>query len=215
MKKEVLNKLNPFKKFKTKRKNSILSIFLEKNCLFFHIPKTAGISVSKSLFGDVEWGHRSVSFYKSYYGEDTFNTLYKFCFVRNPYKRLFSAYTFLKQGGINNQDLEFSKSYLKEYINFNEFVLKGLEKKEIMNWVHFKPQYTFICDKNDKVVMDFIGKVENLNTDFNTVCKQLNIKSELQTLNKSKIIKNEFSEEIKTIIKLKYQKDFNLFYPDL
>ena len=53
MKKEVLNKLNPFKKFKTKRKNSILSIFLEKNCLFFHIPKTAGISVSKSLFGDV------------------------------------------------------------------------------------------------------------------------------------------------------------------
>ena len=215
MKKEVLNKLNPFKKFKTKRKNSILSIFLEKNCLFFHIPKTAGISVSKSLFGDVEWGHRSVSFYKSYYGEDTFNTLYKFCFVRNPYKRLFSAYTFLKQGGINNQDLEFSKSYLKEYINFNEFVLKGLEKKEIMNWVHFKPQYTFICDKNDKVVMDFIGKVENLNTDFNTVCKQLNIKSELQTLNKSKIIKNEFSEEIKNIIKLKYQKDFNLFYPDL
>ena len=205
MKKEVLNKLNPFKKFKTKRKNSILSIFLEKNCLFFHIPKTAGISVSKSLFGDVKWGHRSVSFYKSYYGEDTFNTLYKFCFVRNPYKRLFSAYTFLKQGGINNQDLEFSKSYLKEYTNFNEFVLKGLEKKEIMNWVHFKPQYTFICDENDKVVMDFIGKVENLNTDFNTVCKQLNIKSELQTLNKSKNIKNEFSKEIKNIIKLKYQ----------
>ena len=215
MKKEVLNKLNPFKKFKTKRKNSILSIFLEKNCLFFHIPKTAGISISKSLFGDVKWGHRSVSFYKSYYGEDTFNTLYKFCFVRNPYKRLFSAYTFLKQGGINNQDLEFSKSYLKEYTNFNEFVLKGLEKKEIMNWVHFKPQYTFICDENDKVVMDFIGKVENLNTDFNTVCKQLNIKSELQTLNKSKNIKNEFSKEIKNIIKLKYQKDFNLFYPDL
>ena len=215
MKKEVLNKLNPFKKFKTKRKNSILSIFLEKNCLFFHIPKTAGISVSKSLFGDVKWGHRSVSFYKSYYGEDTFNTLYKFCFVRNPYKRLFSAYTFLKQGGINNQDLEFSKSYLKEYTNFNEFVLKGLEKKEIMNWVHFKPQYTFICDENDKVVMDFIGKVENLNTDFNTVCKQLNIKSELQTLNKSKNIKNEFSKEIKNIIKLKYQKDFNLFYPYL
>ena len=215
MKKEVLNKLNFLKKFKTKRKNSILSIFLEKNCLFFHIPKTAGISVSKSLFGDVKWGHRSVAFYKTYYGEDTFNSLYKFCFVRNPYKRLFSAYTFLKEGGINNQDLEFSKSYLKEYINFNEFVLKGLERKEIMNWVHFKPQYTFICDENDKVVMDFIGKVENLKTDFNTVCKHLNIKSELQTLNKSKIIKSEFSEEIKTIIKLKYQKDFNLFYPDL
>ena len=204
-----------FNKFKPKSENSILSVFLEKKCLFFHIPKTAGISISRSLFGDIKWGHRNVKFYKLHYGEKVFNSLYKFCFVRNPYKRLFSAYTFLKQGGINNQDLEFSKSYLKEYINFNEFVLKGLERKEIMNWVHFKPQYTFICDENDKVVMDFIGKVENLKTDFNTVCKHLNIKSELQTLNKSKIIKNEFSEEIKTIIKLKYQKDFNLFYPHL
>jgi len=198
-----------------KETNPILSLFLEKKCVFFHIPKTAGISISNSLFGYVKWGHRSVSFYKLHYGEKVFNSLYKFCFVRNPYDRLFSAYTFLKEGGINNQDLEFSNSYLQEFASFDEFVLKGLEKEEIMNWVHFKPQYTFVCDENDNIVMDFIGKMENLKADFNTVCKHLNIESELQKLNMNSAKKNKFSEEVKAMIKLKYQKDFKLFYPHL
>ncbi len=209
------NKIKVFLGVKEKETNPILSLFLEKNCVFFHIPKTAGISISKSLFGGVKWGHRSVNFYKSHYGEKVFNSLYKFCFVRNPYDRLFSAYTFLKEGGINNQDLEFSNSHLQEFASFDEFVLKGLEKQEIMDWVHFKPQYTFVCDENDNIVMDFVGKMETLNTDFNTVCKHLNIESELQKLNMSSEKKNEFSEKVKTMIKLKYQKDFNLFYPHL
>ena len=215
MKKYLFNKLSLFNKFKTKSENSILSIFLDKKCLFFHIPKTAGVSISRSLFGDIKWGHRNVKFYKLHYGEKVFNSLYKFCFVRNPYKRLYSAYTFLKQGGINNNDLEFSKSHLQEYKSFNEFVLKGLEKEEIMNWVHFRPQYTFVCDENDNLVMDFVGKIETLNNDFNTICKHLNIDAELQILNMGTSKKNNFSEEIKKIIKLKYQKDFSLFYPDL
>ena len=209
------NKIKVFLGIKEKETNPILSLFLEKKCVFFHIPKTAGISISNALFGDVKWGHRSVNFYKSHYGENVFNSLYKFCFVRNPYDRLFSAYTFLKEGGINNLDSEFSNSYLQEFANFDEFVLKGLEKEEIMNWVHFKPQYTFVCDENDNIVMDFVGKMENLNADFNTVCKHLNIESELQKLNMSATKKNDFSEEVKTMIKLKYQKDFNLFYPHL
>ena len=209
------NKIKVFFGVEEKEINPILSIFLDKKCVFFHIPKTAGISISNSLFGDIKWGHRNVDFYKSHYGEKVFNSLYKFCFVRNPYDRLFSAYTFLKKGGINNLDLEFSNSYLQEFANFSEFVLKGLEKEEIMNWVHFKPQYTFICDENDNIVMDFIGKMENLDTDFNTVCKHLNIVSELQKLNMSAGKKNNFSEEVKAMIRLKYQKDFNLFYPNL
>ena len=209
------NKIKIFLGVEEKETNPILSLFIEKKCVFFHIPKTAGISISNSLFGDVKWGHRSVNFYKSYYGEKVFNSLYKFCFVRNPYDRLFSAYTFLKEGGVNNQDLEFSNSYLEEFASFDEFVLKGLEKEEIMNWVHFKPQYTFVCDENDNIVMDFIGKMENLKADFNTVCKHLNIESELQKLNMSSTKNNEFSEEVKAMIKLKYQKDFNLFYPHL
>ena len=201
--------------FKQQEKNEMLKVFKNLNCIFFHIPKTAGMSVSNALFGDVKWGHRNVSFYKSHYGENLFNSFFKFCFVRNPYDRIFSAFTFLKNGGINNQDLKFSKSHLHKYNSFNDFVLRGLEKEEIMNWIHFRPQYTFVCDKNDNLVMNFVGKMENLSADFNVVCKHLNIDSELKKINVNSTKKIYFSEEVKSIIKLKYQKDFSLFYPHL
>ena len=213
--------VNFFKKIKhllsnkTEDESPILSLFLEKKCLFFHIPKTAGISISNSIFGDIKWGHRTVDYYKSYYGDEVFNSLYKFCFVRNPYDRLFSAFNFLKKGGINDLDLNFSNKYLYEYKDFEDFVLRGLEKKEIMNWVHFKPQYTFVCDENNKMVMDFVGKMENLEEDFKYLCKKINAQTELKQLNTGSIKKTFYSERIKTIIKIKYQRDFTLFYPDL
>jgi len=211
----ILKKIQHILSFNTKEPNPILSLFLEKKCLFFHIPKTAGISISNSIYGDIKWGHRTVNYYKSYYGDEVFNSLYKFCFVRNPYDRLFSAYTFLKKGGINDQDLAFSEKHLHEYLDFEDFVLRGLEKKEIMEWVHFRPQHTFVCDDNDKMVMDFVGKMENINEDFSYLCKQINVNVELKKLNMSFVKKNDFSDNIKSIIKSKYQKDFTLFYPYL
>ena len=33
--------------------------------------------------------------------------------------------------------------------------------------------------------MDFVGKIETLNKDFNTICNHLNIEAELQNLNMS------------------------------
>ena len=210
-----MNRIKQMLGFKEKETNPILNLFLEKKCLFFHIPKTAGISVSNALFGGVKWGHRDVVFYKSHYSEVVFDELFKFCFVRNPYERLFSAYHFLKKGGVNPIDLNFSNTHLKQYHNFDDFVLRGLNKKEIMEWVHFKPQYTFVCDKNANIVMDFIGKMENINADFNTVCKRLNLKAELKELNVNPIKKPQFSEETKAIIREKYQQDFKLFYPEL
>lgn len=193
----------------------MLSIFEEKKCIFFHIPKTAGISVSTALFGNVKWGHRNVAFYKSHFGEEPFNSMYKFSFVRNPYDRLYSAFTFLKNGGMNNQDLLFSKKYLNSYSDFNDFVMNGLNKKEIINWIHFKPQHYFLCDENENMVMDFVGKMENINEDFKTVCKQLNIEVELKKLNKGSNKKYIYSEETKSIIKSTYKKDFILLYPEL
>lgn len=193
----------------------MLKAFEEKKCVFFHIPKTAGVSISNALFGDIKWGHRDVSFYKSHYGEVVFDELFKFCFVRNPYERLFSAYHFLKKGGVNPIDLNFSNTHLKHYDCFDDFVLRGLNKKEIMGWVHFKPQHTFVCNEKGKLVMDFIGKMENIKADFNTVCEHLNHKAELLELNVNSIKKPQFSDDIKTIIKKKYHQDFHLFYPEL
>ncbi|MDH5979711.1 sulfotransferase family protein, partial [Vibrio splendidus] len=80
----------------------------DTNVLFVHIPKAAGISITKSLYGQ-EIGHkRSVDFMRA--DENWFNNANKFSIVRNPYTRLISAYNFLKDGGIEKYkfDKEFS-----------------------------------------------------------------------------------------------------------
>ena len=45
---------------------TLLNSFNKKKIIFVHIPKTAGVSLVKSIFGDVTLeGHRSISFYRT------------------------------------------------------------------------------------------------------------------------------------------------------
>ncbi len=202
--------------FSATKAPAMLSTFEERKCIFFHIPKTAGMSVSSALFGNIEWGHRTATFYINYFGQAQFDLFYKFTVVRNPYDRLYSAFTFLKNGGINQQDSTFSKQYLSSYPSFDDFVMNGLNDEVIKNWVHFLPQHYFVTDKSGSLVVDFVAKMEYLHTDFNTICKSLNISAELETKNQTKHKKEMvLTDEVKSVIKAHYIKDFTLFYPDL
>lgn len=42
-------------------------------------------------------------------------------------------------------------------------------------YCHIIPQYDFLYDKNGKRLVDFVGKFETLQKDFNEVCRLLNI----------------------------------------
>lgn len=203
------------KLLKSKQPNA-LKLFDKNKIIFFHIPKTGGVSICKSLFENLDFGHRDVKFYKSVFGTKKFNTYYKFCFVRNPYLRLYSAYSFLQKGGMNRIDKNFNEKYLIKYKTFEDFVKNGLLQKEIKNWIHFKPQHSFVTDKNNNLVVDFIGKLETIDKDFLSLKKILN-KENCSLLHLNKTEKNPLvlNEEIKKIIVFHYKKDFELFYPEL
>jgi hypothetical protein len=48
------------------------------------------------------------------------------------------------------------------------------------------PQHNFLFDKEENLLVDFVGKFERLQEDFNKVCKRLGIsKSTLPHINKS------------------------------
>jgi hypothetical protein len=83
-----------------------------------------------------------------------------------------------------------------EYI-INSFV-KGFYKHSILN-------YAF--DENKKCIVDRVIKVENLQSEFNEICKILNIpKVEIKTLNRTnhKHYRDYYNSETKSII----EKDF-------
>src|SRR3954465_5712000 len=75
-------------------------------CIFIHIPKTAGVSISKSLFGNYT-DHANIDWYLKHYEKRTVEQYYKVAFVRNPWDRLYSAYVFLRQGGMYEADATF------------------------------------------------------------------------------------------------------------
>ncbi|MDB2347376.1 sulfotransferase family protein [Verrucomicrobiales bacterium] len=149
----------------------------ENRCVFIHIPKTAGTSVVKALFGSSSRHIPWEEFHRT--NGRKFSDYYKFAFVRNPWDRLLSAYLFLKRGGMNPTDAAWAKECLGQYNDFESFVHEWVSVENIESWVHFIPQYKWIYDDQETLQMDYVGRMESIGEDFQTVAKRLGRNVEL------------------------------------
>jgi hypothetical protein len=180
-------------------------------CVFIHIPKTAGSSIVLSLFGE---GSRHVS-YREYESANPkkFRRYFKFAFVRNPWDRLVSSYFYLRNGGSGGQDQVWFEQNLVGYTDFTSFVRCWLTKENIWSWTHFKPQYYFICDPDLRPRMDFLGRVETIDADFQYVCERLGIAAELKRTNPSNHghYSQYYTDELRERVATVYAKDIAIF----
>jgi hypothetical protein len=195
-------------------KDCSLKPFDEHKCIFVHIPKCAGTSICKSLFGNLAGSHTSIMKYQLIFSKSEFDSYFKFTFVRNPWDRLVSAYFFLKSGGSDSIDRKWANENLSSYDNFDIFVKKWIDRKNIHTWLHFYPQYKYICDIYGKIQVDFIGLFENIENDFSYIKNQIGSSSNLLFFNKNKIDKKDykkyFSKETKEIVAQAYREDIEL-----
>jgi len=168
--------------------------FDQHRCIFVHIPKCAGISICRSLFGNLAGAHQSIKRYEIMFAPHEFTDYFKFTFVRNPWDRLVSAFLFMKQGGITANDKIWSEKNLSEYPDFETFVRHGITRKNIRSFPHFRPQCEFICLKKDEPAVDFIGYFENLKADFARVCERLKLNAVLQELNRNATRKRDYRD---------------------
>ncbi|MCW1327289.1 sulfotransferase family protein [Campylobacter jejuni] len=190
-------------------------------CIFIHVPKVAGTSIERVIFQTNTWlvGHVKAIDYINL-DKDRFNSYFSFGFVRNPYDRVVSAYYYLKNSGGNTYDEKWAKENIYKYNSFEEFVLNfqnDNEQIKILNWQHFTPQYKYLCDDNKNILVNFIGKFENINDDFNEILSILNIKRTLVHTNKSKHLdyKNYYNNKTYAIIREIYKDDFEIFDYDM
>lgn len=178
--------------------------------LFIHIPKTGGNSLKKTqLFKRCRYfGHKPIAKIENHQSDYK----YSFAVTRNPYDRVVSAFHYLKNGGEpnNGYDLGMQKK-LSKYKDFKDFV-KDLHL--FVNEVHFKPQYTFVCDKNDRLLIDYTFKSEKLDTEIRRLFEKERIPVEnIPKVNTSK--HDDYSKYYdvntkKTVYQI-YKKDFELF----
>lgn len=162
----------------------------ENNFMFVHIPKTAGQSIRDELITLFQLQARSSE--KLLIGKNdglldapphldhcsymeilklsgmsqvSTSKLFKFSFVRNPVDRAISIYKF----------------WGSRHETFDSFVKKKLFGELWDEHYYFvRPQTNFIIDNNNELAMDFIGKVENISSDWQQVLKFLGVDSDAQ-----------------------------------
>ena len=192
--------------------------------IFIHIPKCGGTSVEdalleprcrrrkKDLFGlpnKYQTGglqHLMSSHIIEEVGEDIFNKYFKFSFVRNPWDKMVSQYhysTTLREDLLNYIGIS-------KFSSFKEYIHRVSKSKIHVQW---DQQYKFLYI-NKKCVVDFIGRFENLEEDFNTICDKIGIPQQQlphKKKSKHKHYTEYYDDETRAIVAEKYARDIEYF----
>ena len=169
--------------------------------IFIHIPKTAGSaielffnpSIKATPNGDTIFHgkHARAKFYHKN-EPDCFSQYFIFSFVRNPWDMVVSRYFYRK-----SRYSDFNLS-IKDFASGN------------FGWVH----YVDYLSVGGKICVDFIGRFESLQQDFNIVCDKIGIpEQELPQENKSKHkhYTEYYDDETRQIVAEKYARDIEYF----
>ena len=121
-------------------------------------------------------GHLRAKNLRNLVGNDFFNRAFKFAIVRNPWDWEVSHYFWV----LNQKKHQYLEQY-KGVGSFEQYIESGLFK------ISHGSQSGFIVDEGGNVIVDFVGKVENLQKDLKEICDRIGIGiMEIPYLNKSK-----------------------------
>lgn len=199
--------------FKIRELTGIPKVYSEpsnrEKVIFIHIPKAAGSSVGKALYGTDIIGHYPYYVYKKY-DANKFDNYYKFCVVRNPFTRIESAYNYLLSGGKGRADKELGDYIRSKSTSFDDFCQNLLTPSFTKKHVHFTPQVDFVYE-GDVLVVNKVIKLENISKDIKIVEDYLG--RELRVGKENSIQKNDvvLSELSRNKIRDLYENDFIKF----
>lgn len=204
---DLLQKVNP-----SSKGDFSLAPYQQKKTIFVHITKTAGTSVALTLFGALPYHYRAWE-YRVIFGRKDFNDYFKFAYVRNPWDRLYSAFSFLKGGGWDKTDQQWAEENLSGINDFNDFVINWLTPDRLHSYIHFWPQSDFICDSKNRAMIDYLAYFETIGEDFEHVAKLIGCTETLQHTNASKRqgYKDVYTQEARHKVALLYARDISNF----
>ena len=186
------------------------------NCIFVHVPKAAGTSVNKALYG------RTLGHYSAGEIQTKFPGLYEraftFSLVRNPWDRVLSAYRFACVGRTDSMGIHKSNQYrIPEFGTFERFVCEWLPKQNVENLDFiFRPQWMFVCDRAGEVMVDHLGHLEAMDATAAVLTEKLGqkitIRNENSTGNPKKGYRGAYLRpEMVDVVQSIYGHDIGLF----
>lgn len=194
--------------------------------IFIAVPKTGTTSIRNFLqpYCDIfpnldlkspQYVHTNIKTLKQRFKNKNWNfdEYFKFGFVRNPWDRVVSEYHYK----INYADREnLNKPYYKPFMSQCKLIKKinNFNKAVTLNLLNGANQSSYMLDDNQKNLMNFIGKFENLNEDFKFICKKIGVEeNNLPHENKSihRHYKEYYNQESIQFIQEKFKQDIETF----
>ena len=192
-------------------------------CIFVEVPKTGSTSIksilhqpsklrlkisqiadARTMLGYPPSLHLNIWQIASMVKIDKFNSYFKFGFVRNPWDRAVSLYE--RKEGLQ----------MKPNMSFERFI-------EWMRYasctciypVPHRYQLDWFVNPHGDVIVDFIGKYENLENDWAKVARKLGIHGELPALNvnagRTRDYTKYYSDRTKRIVSERFAVDIEYF----
>ena len=181
--------------------------------IFVHITKCGGTSVQNALEkygGEYLWKrdemrnenhqiiHPKHVLAEKYSLTKYWKNSFKFTFVRNPWSREISGYF-----------------YRKRMTDFRGTFEEHLASKNFINLpLHHGNQYNWLVSHNGKMELDFIGRFENFQEDFDIISDKIGIPQQqlpYDNKTKHKHYTEYYNDETKQIVAEKYTKDIEYF----
>lgn len=187
-------------------------------CVFVHIPKTAGTSISQAI-GMHGISHSTATEWHSHLGIDRFNRRFKFSVVRHPVDRLVSSSLWV-YSLLNKTEGDFGRSYTEETR------LKA-SSEQLNRWLNQNLRSILNDDQrlvrarilprlmvNGELALDYIGKLEELELVLGHVGEHVPIRRSLprlkriSTITKDKIV---IDHDVVELIATRLQDEFEAF----
>jgi len=198
--------------------------------IFFAVPKTGTQAVRQALsahLGADDWqqhalygqarlpipalaakghGHLSVREVAPRIDRDTWESYFKFGFVRNPFERFVSAYFFLFRNSLAAEQ--------RQPKRIAEGMKAALNRPKFRRRVLIVPQSELLTDADGRLALDRLGRHERLQADFDEIAQRLELPPTplpVRNATEHTHYSHYYDDELKEMVGALYEEDLGRF----
>jgi hypothetical protein len=150
----------------------------------------------------IRHGHITLEQIRPFIGEEAFAGYLKFAFVRNPFDRFVSYCAFMTRatGAFERNPQAVMRHFLFE--------------APPMQHILFVPQHTFVTAADGRMLADIVGRVEEMQESYDTICARIGIPSRpLEQVNSSRrgSYRDYYDQQLIDGVAELYRRDLELF----
>lgn len=174
--------------------------------VFIHINKTGGSSIEKAL--GIGLDHSTAREKYRQLGAAAWSRKFTFTIVRNPWDKVVSHYHYrvrTNQTGLGDKTLPFGEWLQRVYVDRDPFYFDQPRM--------FMPQKQWLVNESGEMLVEFIGRFENLQQDFDSICQRLKVEASLGHAKPSSrgSYRDYYDADSEALVREQFAEDIELF----